>query len=155
MGTSRCVHPLQRRGVQWKVWGLGFRVLGSKTEIEQKENDKDEKEPIRFRTEVEIGRSRASSSPTKPHPLSCSAVEGHHPFAEETRWCRWPAGLHGAPASRPRPPPNVSYLGGLGEGGPCRRRVGGHPGACFSAHPIQERAPDDPTPQPARKLHAR
>ena len=39
-------------------------------------------------------------SPTRPHPLSCSAVEGRHSFAEETPW---PAGHRGAAASRPRP----------------------------------------------------
>ena len=32
-------------------------------------------------------------SPTRPHPLSCTAVEGRHSCAEETPWwCRWPAG---------------------------------------------------------------
>ena len=87
------------------------------------------------------------------HPLSCSAV-GHHSFAEETPWwCRWPAGLHGAAASRQRQPPNVSGLGGLGEGGPCRASSRSWtPWRLLLCAPVQqltqERAPDDPAPQP-------
>ena len=97
---------------------------------------------------------RALAVSNEAHPLSCSAVEeGHHPFAEETPWwCRWPA------ASRPRPPPNVSCLGGLGEGGPCRASSRWWtPWRLLLCTPlqrlIQERTPNDPTPQPARKLH--